>query len=243
VDAVRPLVPAELEIDTYDGDAWVGLIPFRMSGVRPWWSPPIPWLSRFAETNVRTYVHCRGCGPGVWFFTLDATNPIVVRIARTLWHLNYYDARLTISSDSGSITWQGRRSDKSAPSGEYLIRADLSPELPKAADPATLEHFLVERYVLYARSKRGQLCRGRVHHQPYAIQSAALTVCRQTMLPAMGLDVTRHPDHAVFCAGVDVAILRLRTVDVGRSFGPGDARPAAVTQDEVAVATIGLRDE
>src|ERR1700687_6083754 len=89
--SLRPLVPARLRIDTFDGQAWLAVVPFRMSGVRLRGTPAMPWLSAFPELNVRTYVRC-GAKPGVWFFSLDAGNPLAVGIARAWFHLPYYRA-------------------------------------------------------------------------------------------------------------------------------------------------------
>ena len=84
------LLPARLTVDTFDGSAWVGLVPFTMSGVRPWWSPPVPGISTFHETNVRTYVCHKDQGPGAWFFSLDASSSLAVCVARWRWSLPYF---------------------------------------------------------------------------------------------------------------------------------------------------------
>src|SRR6266508_3536850 len=93
-DALRRYIPPRLEIDTFDGSAWIGVVPFRMSGVVPRLLPPVPYLSAFPELNVRTYVSAEG-KPGVWFFSLDAGNPIAVEAARDVFHLPYYNAQMT----------------------------------------------------------------------------------------------------------------------------------------------------
>ena len=97
VEQLRPLIPAELAIDTYEGQAYIGLVPFTMRNVRPTWSPPVPPLSHFHEINVRTYVHRQGRDPGVWFFSLDAANPIAVKIARLWFKLPYFYARMRLN--------------------------------------------------------------------------------------------------------------------------------------------------
>ena len=103
VEALRPLIPPQLQVDTHEGVAYVGLVPFLMSGVRPLWAPPVRGLSRFPEVNVRTYVHLNGKDPGVWFFSLDAANAAAVRIARALFHLPYYFARMGIEKTGSRI--------------------------------------------------------------------------------------------------------------------------------------------
>src|SRR3954453_2487739 len=101
-DAIRALIPEGLELHVLEGRAYVGLVPFTMTGVRPVGLPSVPWLSSFHETNVRTYVHRGGRDPGVWFFSLDAANPIAVRLARKLFHLPYHDARMFLERETGS---------------------------------------------------------------------------------------------------------------------------------------------
>ncbi|HSG72953.1 MAG TPA: DUF2071 domain-containing protein, partial [Planctomycetaceae bacterium] len=93
-DEIQALLPPELTVDTFEGDAWVGLVPFKMRKIRPWWSPPVPGISNFYETNVRTYVHHRGKDPGVWFFSLDASSSLAVSVARWRWNLNYFKATM-----------------------------------------------------------------------------------------------------------------------------------------------------
>jgi uncharacterized protein YqjF (DUF2071 family) len=93
-ESLRPLIPAPLELDLFEGTAYVGLIPFTMTGVRPIGLPAVAGLSSFHETNVRTYVHVGGRDPGVWFFNLEAANSIAVRLARRLFHLPYHYARM-----------------------------------------------------------------------------------------------------------------------------------------------------
>ena len=92
-EALRPYIPPALAIESFDGTAWIGVVPFRMSAVVPRLIPPVPYLSAFPELNVRTYVSAEG-KPGVWFFSLDAGNPIAVEAARDTFHLNYYNARM-----------------------------------------------------------------------------------------------------------------------------------------------------
>ena len=150
---LRPLVPPELELDLFEGRAFVGLIPFTMKGVRPAGLPAVPALSNFHETNVRTYVHFQGRDPGVWFFSLDAANVIAVRLARRFYHLPYHHARMflecehpTRPADSRSILYAGARRWPERPTASYLIRGAASgPVQPARA--GTLEHFLVERYL------------------------------------------------------------------------------------------------
>ncbi|HZN65846.1 MAG TPA: DUF2071 domain-containing protein [Tepidisphaeraceae bacterium] len=121
---LRPHVPQTLNIEVCEGFAWVGVVPFRMTNVRPRFVPPVPGMSAFPELNVRTYVVPRGTNekPGVWFFSLDATNPLAVRVARWSYHLPYFDARISCNPNGGvntpTIHYSSRRTHKGAPPAE-----------------------------------------------------------------------------------------------------------------------------
>src|SRR5919106_7010785 len=111
---VRPLVPPGLDLEVFEGEAWVGITPFGMRGVRPRWSPSLPWLSAFPELNVRTYVTAGG-KPGVWFFSLDAGNRVAVRVARWGFGLPYYAARMSMKAMNGQIEYESIRTHHGAP--------------------------------------------------------------------------------------------------------------------------------
>lgn len=206
---LRPLVPEELAIDTYDGAAFVGIVPFTMLGVRPRWAPAVPGVSRFHETNVRTYVHRRTTEPGVWFFSLDAANRLAVWAARTFWHLPYHHARMSLEVGDGTVRYASTRRR-----GEARFRGTCQPAgEPRAAEPGTLEHFLAERYLLYARARDGRLRRGQVHHAPYPLQPATLADWDESLLAAAG--IARPAEQAPlvhFAAGVDVEVFALAPV-------------------------------
>lgn len=203
-ESIVRLLPRDLTLDTWEGDAWVGLVPFRMSGVRPWWSPR---GARFLETNVRTYVHFQGRGPGVWFFSLEANHWLAVQTARTLWHLNYHWAEMCFERDGDHLCYRSRRRSSHA---ESNIEARIAGDQPPApAMDGTLEHFLVERYLLYARSRLGSLWRGQVHHPPYLLQSAELMRCEQSLLAASGIHAGRPASHVVFARGFEVEVFPL----------------------------------
>lgn len=206
-DAIAPLLPPELSLDTCEGDAWVGLVPFRMSGVRPWWSP---WSVRFLETNVRTYVHFRGRDPGVWFFSLEANHRLAVRIARARWRLNYHCAQMTVIRQGNLLRYQSRRRQSSGDFARLAARLpDISAAPPRQAQADTLEHFLVERYFLYAGGRGGKLWRGQVHHRPYLLQPAELLESEESLLAASGIHAADPPCHVLYSAGVDVEIFPL----------------------------------
>ena len=118
VGLLRPLVPEPLYIDTHDGVAWVGITPFTMWGVRPAFAPPLPFLSRSHELNVRTYVHLDGV-PGVWFFSLDAGNAAAVLGARVAFHLPYFRARMSLERRDRTLYASSRRASRRAVPAEF----------------------------------------------------------------------------------------------------------------------------
>ena len=207
VATLRPLVPAELAIDTYDGDAFVGIVPFTMEGVRPRWAPAMPGLSSFHETNVRTYVHCDGRDPGVWFFSLDAANRIAVWAARTFWNLPYHHARMSLEVGAGATRYVSERR-----AGGAALRATWRPTgSPAAATPGTLEHFLAERYFLYAPRSDGTLRRGQVHHAPYPLQAATIDDgWDESLLAAAAIERPAGAPLVHCAAGVDVEVFGLQ---------------------------------
>src|SRR5271154_4726016 len=179
VAALRPHIPAQLEIDTFDSQAWLAVVPFRMSGVRLRGTPALPWLSKFPELNVRTYVTMDG-KPGVWFFSLDAGNPLAVAIARAWFHLPYFRARMFCAEPNGWIRYPSERTHRGSPSGSLEGRYRPVGEV-FTAEPGTLEHFLTERYCLYTTDARGQIIRGEIHHPPWPLQLAEASFTRNTM--------------------------------------------------------------
>jgi uncharacterized protein YqjF (DUF2071 family) len=182
---LRPQIPSALEIDTFDGEAWIAVVPFRMSGVRLRMSPPVPGLSAFPELNVRTYVKADG-KPGVWFFSLDATNAVAVAAARLTFHLPYFRARMSCVERDGWIHYDSRRTHRgAAPAG---LRGRYRPvgECFEAAR-GTPEHFLTERYCLYAATAKGRVVRGEIHHPPWQLQVAEAGFEKNTMIEAAGL--------------------------------------------------------
>jgi hypothetical protein len=211
VAALRPLVPASLEIDTFEGDAFIGLVPFTMTKVRPWWAPPLPGINNFHETNVRTYVHHRGELPGVWFFSLDAASLLAVIAARVIWRLPYHHARMTLEKQGGELRYVSERKRPGPLPGTCRVRCRPLGE-PAPAEPGTLEHFLAERYLLYTSARRGGLLRGAVYHTPYPLQRAEVLECDETMIAAAGISRPQGPPIAHYASGVSVEIFALGRV-------------------------------
>ena len=201
-------LPAGLEVDTYEGQAWLGVVPFFMERVRPVGLPPLPWLSWFHELNVRTYVHDAEGNPGVWFFSLDCNQPLAVEIARRAFHLPYQHAAMSSVVDRGHIHYHSRRKSAAAADLEYDYHV---PTTTQAAVPGSLEWFLVERYLLFSAKPNGQIYQGRVHHEPYQIAPA---VCGQWSAEPISLNgfplPSGPPPSMLTAAPVDVKIFPLR---------------------------------
>ena len=204
---VRPLVPRGLDVDTYDGQAWVGLVPFVVTGARPVFLPPIPGVSNFAEVNVRTYVHERGRDPGVWFFSLDAASRIAVAAARRLYRLGYRFAEMSADTESETVRFQSRRVTPGPLPASCAVR--YAPRGPaRHAVPGTLEHFLIERYVLYA-AHGPRLYQARVHHEAYPVQDAEVEGLQEDLLAAAGIRRPGSPPLAHYASAVDVEVFPL----------------------------------
>jgi uncharacterized protein YqjF (DUF2071 family) len=179
-EALRPLVPPELELDLYDRRAWLGVVPFRMTHIRLRGLPPLPGTAAFLELNVRTYVRKGGRG-GVYFLSLDAANGLAVAVARRWFGLPYYRARMSFRREGEWFRYASRRTHRGAPPAEF--RGRYRPTGPVArARPGELEHFLVERYALFA-VRRGRVVRGDVAHEPWPLQRAEAEVETNTMSP------------------------------------------------------------
>jgi uncharacterized protein YqjF (DUF2071 family) len=185
VDALRERVPASFPIDRFENQAWLGVVPFYMTNVAPRFVPALPWVSSFPEMNVRTYVTVDG-KPGVYFFSLDAGNPVAVGAARTLLHLPYFTASMKVETRDGYVHYTSHRASSEGRAVEFVGR--YRPTGPVAPpQPGTLEHFLTERYCLYAVDHANHPYRLEIHHPPWPLQSAEAEISKNTMAEAAGL--------------------------------------------------------
>lgn len=210
VDWLREQIPAGLDIDLFEGQAWLGVVPFRMAGVRPRFSPEWPWLSAFPELNLRTYVrHPKEGKPGVWFFSLDAGNPVAVQVARSAFHLPYYDARMSLKKTGPKnhpvFRYRSHRTHREAfpadlqawyapRGGVYTARKD------------SLEHWLTERYCLYTAHPSGDLIRAEIHHEPWPLQKAEAEFQLNTMTRSLGLVLPDTEPLLHFAQRLDVVV-------------------------------------
>jgi uncharacterized protein YqjF (DUF2071 family) len=192
---LQTMLPPGLTLDTFDGKAYVGLIPFTMTGVRPILTPPLPGISSFHEVNVRTYVHHEGRDPGVWFFSLDASSVLAVTAARAAYKLPYYYSHIDFGASKEPLPHVAFDSRRDDPLGTMPANCHASYHpadgVVTHASPGTIEHFLIERYILYAKDSDQQLWRARVHHQPYPIEKVEVDELQETLVWASGV---KRPD-------------------------------------------------
>jgi uncharacterized protein YqjF (DUF2071 family) len=168
LDEVRHRVPRELEVELHDGSAWIGIVPFRLTGLRLRGTVALPRISSFLELNVRTYVRASDGKPGVWFFSLDASSALAVRAARRLYKLPYFDARMSLERRDG---WREYECVRSAERGKVFSGRYRPVGKVFQSKPGSLERFLTERYCLYT-TDRGGLLRADVHHAQWPLQRA-----------------------------------------------------------------------
>jgi uncharacterized protein YqjF (DUF2071 family) len=196
---LRHRLPRGLTLDTHQGLAWVGITPFVLSGLRLKGLPALPGLSTFPELNLRTYVTRRG-RPGVWFFSLDAGRAWAVAGARLAFFLPYFKARMEVERRDGAIRFRSRR-------GGAVFAADYAPEGPAfPAEPGSLEHFLVERYRLYATAPGGALTRVEIRHPPWILRRARAAISRNTIAEAAGIRLPDEPPLLHYSEGVRVDV-------------------------------------
>ena len=203
-ETLRPLVPSSLTLETFDGRAWLGITPFTLSALRPRATPSIPGLAPFHEINVRTYVRVAD-RPGVFFFSLDASNPLAVAGARALYSLPYRHARFTVTGDGDGVTYRCRRIDRRSPRAEFDARYHPSGPVT-TAPPGTLAHWLTERYCLYAVTRHGGLRRAEIHHRPWPLQPAEAEIRTNTMIAGTGIDLPPTAPIVHFAEHLDVHV-------------------------------------
>jgi uncharacterized protein YqjF (DUF2071 family) len=210
--AIRPLVPPHLSIDTYDGQAWLGLVPFTMWGVRPYLTPPVPGLNSFHELNVRTYVHYEGV-PGVLFLSMDINSPVAKWGARQFFFLPYYTAEMSLVEEEQTVKYSSRRTSTDAPAASFDAVWSHGEPLPRT-EPDSLEFFLTERYCLYTELQE-QLYRCRIFHEPWPLRAARVTSHHSNVVEALGLPTPTGEPLLHYAEEVKVDIWPLKRVRQG----------------------------
>lgn len=207
---LRRHVPDAFELDLYEGQAWLAIVPFRMSNVAPRGVPALPWISAFPELNVRTYVRI-GERAGVYFFSLDASNPVAVGLARLLVHLPYFTASMQCEERNGWIQYRSERTSTAAPPAKLLARyRPIGPVEPPIS--GTLEHFLTERYCLFTTDSAGRAYTLDIHHPPWPLQHAEGELHENTMAQASSLTLPSSPPLLHFARRQDMVAWGLQRV-------------------------------
>lgn len=211
--AIRGLIPPKLDIDQFENEAWIGIVPFWMNGIRRNGLPALPGLSGFPELNVRTYVTTRDGKPGVWFFSLDAAHRIGVRVARRCYHLPYYDACIKWRHDGDAIEYASRRTHRGSSDAEF--RARYRPTGPaESTSLGSLTHWLTARYCLYAASPKGCVMRAEINHEPWSLQSAELDLAVNTMCRPLNIPLPQTPPLLHFSSRIDAVSWSPDAVDL-----------------------------
>lgn len=207
VEMLKLTLPPGLHLDTFEGKAYLGIVPFYMNGVRPVYCPTVPGLSNFLEMNLRTYVFNDEGIPGVWFYSLDADQKLAVGIARRLFHLPYQHAVMKARVDEeGWVHYSSRRAWTGV-TCEFLYRGAVEPQ---PTEPGSLEFFLAERYLLYTE-KKGRIAAGRVYHTPYPLGQAEVEIWDDNLFLLNGFHSTgRPPDFCHYSPGVSVDVFPLK---------------------------------
>ena len=200
---LRPLVPPALRIQEFERTSWIGIVPFHMKGVMRRPGPDLPWISAFPELNLRLYVEHSG-KPGVWFLSLDAANALAVWAARRFFHLPYFRADMQLTGLPDEVSYRSIRT--SHPQGIEFGARYRPVSAPYEASPGSLEHFLTERYCLYAMTPAGRLLRAEVHHHPWPLQQAEADISRNDLLAPHGLSISESPALLHFSRRLDVVV-------------------------------------
>jgi len=266
---LRHLIPPQLEIDTFEGRAWVGLVPFTMRDVSRYLPCLrkstsrarrlcLPTATHFHECNVRTYVTLRAPehaqsepgspGAGVWFFSLDAASRLAVWGARTLWNLPYYHAAMSLAHDESrcEIAYTVERKHPRRPA-HLRTRWRIGPPIPGAGEPSRegeLAHFLTERYSLFSVDRRGRIHRSAIHHHPWPLREATVLQLEESLVRAAGIDLdtnlARNPPIAWHADELEVNAWALERTEISKRRKSRNAEMRQVLHP-VCAETFGKR--
>jgi hypothetical protein len=219
---LRPLIPVGLSLDCQRGTAWVSLTPFRLEGLRPRGLPALPWVSAFPELNFRTYV-TRDLKPGVFFFSLDAARTVAVMGARSAFHLPYFLAAMRIATArNGAIAYHSHRTGSAHRAEFKAVYRPVPQTSGRPAELGTIEHWLTERYCLYAVDRAGRLYRTEIHHAPWPLQPVEAEILWNTISTAAGIELPPQPTLTAYARRLDVVVWWPRRLEVGGAEHPSE---------------------
>ena len=207
--AVQRLLPDGLSVETFDGTAWVGLVPFFLRVGLPGMGS-LPWAARFPETNVRTYVRGRDGARGIWFFSLDAARLGAVLVARATYHLPYYWSRMAVERSGSRITYRCRRRWPGPRGAASEAVVEVGTRFESAA-LGELDHFLTARWKLFAAA-RSRLLEGAAFHEPWPLHRVRVARLDDQLVRAAGLPEPRGEPLVHFAPAVEVQLGPPRSV-------------------------------
>jgi uncharacterized protein YqjF (DUF2071 family) len=212
VESLRPLVPPGLEIDTYDGQAWLTLNAFNMAVAQFRSLPPLPGLNTSPEVDLRTYVRVDD-QPGMFFISMDIDNQLGVWISRTFYHLPYLQSDIKFSFLGDGFQIESHRpATKAAPAADFVVTYGPAGE-PFCARPGSLEHFLLERHAYFTVSPRGRLYRGRDHRLPLVVLPAKAEIEADTIVQAAGLTLPDVEPILLYSPGMAILTEDVKPLD------------------------------
>jgi uncharacterized protein YqjF (DUF2071 family) len=201
-ELLRPMIPRPLELDIFDGRAWIAVVPFEMEDVRLRVAPKIPTATNFPELNLRTYVRY-GDRAGVWFFSFEAASRLAVHAARIVLNLAYYSAAMKVHAAAEQISYRSERIHRDSERASF--QATYRPSGPgRHLQPGTLEHWLIERYCLFGQFPHGTIYFIDVHHPPWPVQDAIVEIADNTIASAAGIILPDRPPVAHFAKSLEV---------------------------------------
>lgn len=209
-EALKPYIPAPLKLDTFDSFGWIGIVLFAMDGIYPRGFPFLSLVPKFAEVNVRTYVHYNG-KPGVLFMSLDVGDWASLNIAKRWYHLPYSQANVSYQQKHHVFHFEGRRKEQN--NIPVLLRGSFTPHseifFPKEG---RIDHWVTERYCLYSTDKRGNLFRGEIHHPPWPLQKADVDIIENTLFTPFQLDMEGEKPLSHYSKGVDTVFWNIKKI-------------------------------
>lgn len=210
---VQALLPPGYRVETFDGSAWVALVPFEMV-FRPSFVPALPWVSTFPETNVRTYVTAPDGTTGVWFLSLEASRLHAVVGARTTYGLPYFWSAMSVGTAGPVVTYRSRRRWPGPRGAASEVAVEVgAPYAP--GEPSEHELWLTARFRLFTVFDGGRRA-APASHAPWNLHHVRVLHLRSDLLEAAGLPSPVGEALAHWSPGVEVRIgLPHRVVPAG----------------------------
>ena len=199
MEVVRKHIPAELEVDTFNGEAWVGVILFKMNGFKLRFTP-FRYPFSFPEINLRTYVKVNE-RPAIFFMTLDAADPLVVSVAKRWYRLPYFHAKMSFSKQEDMISFHSERKsvgDSVVIGGEFYPVSEQF--VPK---DGSIDHWLTERYVYFNKDPNNHIYWGEVYHEPWQLRKVSGKFSDNTLLHPYQIELPGEPHLLHYSRGVE----------------------------------------